>query len=378
MEIRKIIGFVFIAHWLLISCKTGVPEEVPPGQAGDSNEIFLTKVQIMEAGIETSLLTRRVISENITCTGTIEADPNQKAQVSPAIKGYVQSVLVHPGDYVRKWQALARLTHPDYIRLQQEFLETKSQYEYFKEDFKRQGELSLENAASLKTMQLAQNEFRKTEARLFALKKYLSFLGIDADSLEVENLQPDILLRAPVDGYITDINAQIGMLCTEETPVFRIVGTKNLMLHLSAFGKDMTELRVGQIINFSVPSGAGHTYKARIKAIARAADVSDKFGIHAHIENNAGDLLPGMFVHAKIQTAPDSVWSVPEVALVIHNDQEYLFRKTSETHFEPVEITSGVTENGWTEILDFPPGLTGKEIVTKGAYYIHSEWMKEE
>ena len=82
-------------------------------------------------------------------------------------------------------QCIAVLEHPDYIKIQQDYLETKSQWELYKEDFKRQGELTVENASSIKTMQQAQASFKAIEVRLFALKSQLKLLGIDADSLHI-------------------------------------------------------------------------------------------------------------------------------------------------------------------------------------------------
>lgn len=377
MEIRSVLSYCFILLLSQISCSSEQAENVSESKAGIGNFIVLSKEQIAQAEIHSSEIAKQLISEKISCTGSIEADPNQQALVSPTMKGYLKSINVHVGDYVKRGQKLAVLTHPDYIKLQQEYFETLSQYNYFEQDFKRQGELSLENAASLKTMQLAQNEFNKTEARLFSLKKQLSFLGINADSLHVDNIQSSIGLPAPIEGFVTKTDGQIGMLCPEEIPIFHIVGSKNLLLELKVFEKDAQKIKSGQNFEFSILSGADKKYSAQIKTVARALDKSNTISVHAHIGAQSKELMPGMFVKASIQTNADSVWAVTEEALVKHENKEYIFQPT-EQGYKPIRVTSGMKADGWIEIDFDEPEITKSKFVSQGAYYILSEWIGEE
>lgn len=377
MEIRSLIFYCFILLLSQISCSSEQTEGASESITENSNLIVLSEEQIAQAEIHTSEITKQLISEKISCTGSIEADPNQQALVSPTMRGYLKSINVHVGDYVKQGQKLAVLSHPDYIKLQQEYFETLSQFNYFEQDFKRQGELSLENAASLKTMQLAQNEFRKTEARLFSLKKQLFFLGINADSLHVDNIQSSIKLPAPIDGFVTKVDGQIGMLCPEEIPIFHIVGSKNLLIELKVFEKDAQKIQTGQNFEFSILSESDKKYSAQIKSVAWALDESNTISVHAHIRNQSKELMPGMFVKASIQTNADSVWAVPEEALVRHENREYIFQPT-EQGYKPISVTSRMKADGWVEITSDDPEFVKSKIVSRGAYYIFSEWIGEE
>jgi len=157
MEIKKIqsVLFCFICISILSCSIKQTDDDVAARKEND--QIILSSDQLAQADIKTGHIRKQMISDIIFCGGTIEASPNQQAYVSVPMNGYLKKILVHIGEYVQKGRVLAILEHPDYIDLQREFLETKSQYDYYKEDFQRQGELSLENATSLKTMQLAQN-----------------------------------------------------------------------------------------------------------------------------------------------------------------------------------------------------------------------------
>jgi cobalt-zinc-cadmium efflux system membrane fusion protein len=379
MEINKnILPALFMAV-LSVSCSSGDHERSPEqGMRPVEGQVILTAAQEALADIHTAKLRKQLISDVIECNGTIEANPNEHALVSAPMKGYAKQIRVHVGDYVQRGKVLAILTHPDYIDLQQEFLETKSQYEYFREDFKRQGELSMEQAASIKTMQQAQNEFRKTEARLFALQQHLRFLGIDPDSLHVENMHTDIYLVSPVSGYVSDVNISLGMLCTEEIPVFQIIGNVHPLLHLKVFEKDAPYITPGQQIQFSMVSNPTQIFHASLKAATKSIDNTNTINLHADIENKHGQLMPGMFVKARILVRSDSVYAINSDAIIRSGDRSFIFEKTDSLIYMIHEITPGRSMNGATEIIALSENLRRSELVVQGAYYLNAELQKEE
>ena len=379
MEI-KIIQLLSITGLIIIlSCSGKQDNEHSADSNGSGNGyVTLSREQIEYAGIETTTIQKHTISNIIACTGNIQADPNQEAMISPPMKGYIERIYVHIGDYVKKGEVLAKLEHSGYLDLQQQFLEVKSQYDYYKEDFKRQGELSLENAASIKKMQQAQNEFRKIEAQFFALKKRLAFININPDSLTVGTIQSSIELKTPISGYITEIRGYLGKLCPEEAPIFHIVGIQSTLLHLNVYEKDAAKINIGQEIEFSVISDASRIYRAKVKSVARALDESKTVSIHAGISDHSPKLMPGMFVKAKILVDSDSVYALNDEAIINKDDQQFIFIRTDSTKFEPVTIESGRTSGSLTEIRNADPKILKSEIVVSGAYYLFSEYIKEE
>ena len=374
LHILCITGLLF-----LMSCSgKSVPEDSNTTIDSSPGYVVLSPDQISHAGITTTIMEKYFMADIIECNGSIEADPNHKAMISPPLKGYLKKITVHIGEFVKKGNVLAELEHPGYIDLQQEFLMVKSQYDYYKDDFKRQGELSLENAASIKKMQQAQNEFRKIEAQFYSLKKHLAFIGINADSLKVENLRSEIKLVAPISGYITQIEGNIGKLCPEEEAIFQIVGTYGALLHLKVYEKDAINVKIGQEINFSIISNAETTFIAEVKAAARAIDDSKTVSIHARIKGSSDYLMPGMFVKASILVNSDSVYALNEESIISKNGKEYILIKTDSTAFKPLAIETGRKTNRMTEILNVDAQMKDSEIVSSGAYYLFSEYSEEE
>ncbi len=378
MEIKNIHLIVLCFVCLsIISCSQKSSDETEIVDTTNIDIISLSPDQLIEAGIKTEYIKKQLIADIIFCSGTIEASPNQEAYVSVPINGYMKKILIHIGEYVKKGQVLAILEHPDYIDLQRDFLETKSQYIYYKEDFKRQGELSLENATSLKTMQQAQNEFRKIEARYFALKEHLEFIGINTDSLFVDRIRSSILLKAPISGYLTKSEAKIGQLFTTEMPVFQIISNSDAVLHLKVFESEAWKIEKGQNIEFSIAHDQNKKYKAVLTASTKSVDENNTINLHARIIDMDNNLMPGMFVKAKIIVNVDSVYALNNQAIVKSNESHFIFIKSDSTNFTPRKIEIGRISNDFSEIASMSSDLMKAEIVTSGAYYLQSKITEE-
>ena len=379
METRTLHILCITGLLFLLSCSgKPVPEDSNTITDSSPEYVVLSSAQIAYAGIATTTMQKHFIADVVECNGSIEADPNHQAMISPFMKGYLKRINVHIGDFVRKGKVLAILEHPGYVDLQQEFLMVQSQYDYFNEDFKRQGELSLENAASIKKMQQAQNEFRKIEAQLFSLRKHLAFIGINPDSLTVENIQSDIKLIAPISGYVTQIEGGLGKLCLEEVSLFHIVGTDAPLLHLNVYEINAAKVKIGQEINFSVISNAKASYKAKVKSVARAIDDSKTVSIHGGLKGNLEELIPGMFVKATILVNSDSVYALNQESIIRKNGKDYIFIKTDSTSFKPMLVETGRKFNNMIEMLTVDAKIRDSEIVSSGAYYLFSEYSEEE
>ena len=128
----KKLSYIFLL-FLAISCSSEKKETDSAEEAGSSSSdaITLTPEQVVVAEIKTAGIEERNISETIQCTGSIELPPQNKASVSPFMNGFVKTVNYFPGNTVQKGAVLATLQHPDFLSLQQEYIDAKSQMEFY-------------------------------------------------------------------------------------------------------------------------------------------------------------------------------------------------------------------------------------------------------
>lgn len=363
----------------IVSCSSKQTEEINEGnvkQEESKGVITLTTEQIEVAQIKTEKATKQNISETIECTGSIEIPPENIATISPSISGFVINLNYLEGDWVTKGDILATLEHPDFIKLQQQYLEAKSQVEYFREEYKRQGELTVENAASIKKMQKAKADFLAGEAVYKSLKSQLELVGVNTTQIESGDFVKEFKLIAPINGIISKLNANKGQLVSPENFVYEIINDKILHLQFKVFEKDISHVHVGQKIIFS-PLKQDTEYRAKVQRIGITVDNTDRsIMVHSTIENKNKSLKPGMFLHASIYLHERESYTIAEEGVVEYEGVNFVFVQHKNS-FELVQIEKGARQDGFVELINPGENLLKSDIVVNGNYYLQSKLQAE-
>lgn len=336
------------------------------------DSVQLTTEEIQKSKIQTKKLSQKSFPKSIECSGYIDVPPLNKASVTAPINGFVKTIFFSPGSFVNKGDALAVFEHSDYIKLQEEYLEAKNKLKFYKEEFKRQAELTLENATSIKTYQKAQVDYRSTEVRFLSLKAQLNFIGLNPDKINEDNIQSYINIYAPISGYITKINANIGKYIDSQQCIYEIDDLSTLYLYLKIKEEDIFYLEQDQNIIFNTKTN-NREYTANIKFIEQTLDKEEKsINIHAKIDSIDNYLKPGMLVQAKILYENDNVFVIDEKAIINSDKNSYIIVKEGDK-FKRKEITTGLSKDGLIEIIDPSKSIQKNDIVVNGTDFINSK-----
>lgn len=367
---RKLLYLIPFA--LILSCSSKTENnvtELAQDTTTAAESITFSKEQVKLAGITSGKIKKQKISETIECTGIIKASPKNIASVSPIIRGFIKTLNYYPGDFVEKEAVLAYLQHPDFIILQQQYLEAKSQTEYYQEEYKRQGELTVENAASIKKLQKAKADYLSNEAKFKSLKSQLELLGIKPEHIEKGDFVKEFKLVAPIKGRISQLNANTGMFISPENCIYEIIDNTSLNLYLHVFEKDITKTKIGQKIMFWSLNDK-QKYQAKIKRLGIKIDENNHtIMVYSLIVNKKDQLKPGMSVNASIYINERSAFTLPAEAIVDYNNESYIFIKKN-NEFKITKIKKGIEQNNFFEILNLDDTILNAEIVLKGAYYL--------
>ena len=115
--------------------------------------------------------------------GTLAIPPQHHATVTLTMGGSVRSTTLLPGAYVKQGDVLATLENPEFITLQQTYLDSHAQYEYLRTEYLRQQTLSREEASSQKRYQQSRAEYLSMRSRMEAAAAQLALLGMDTTRL---------------------------------------------------------------------------------------------------------------------------------------------------------------------------------------------------
>ena len=403
-RISLIINCIFLISLLTITACKQKPETTtdtattekttaPPDTASEAEEpglVELTEAQYQTVGVTLGSLEQRQMSQLIRVNGSLTVPPGQQVSVATPYGGILKSANLLMGSPVRRGQTLAVLENPEFIRIQQEYLETQSQLLFQQQEYERQRELSRENVGALKNLQQATAQLGTLRARIGGLRQQLALLGLNPARLTPETITRIIPVRAPIGGTLTQVNVNRGSYVAANDVLFEIMNTAGLLAELTVFEGDLSRLQAGQRVRLSVVGVSGERM-GRIKLINREVGPDRTVKVYASLDNPAsgestapadrpGALRPGTFVKAVVETGAATEPALPEAALVQagNSSQIYVFagkeQHQGQTHyqFRPVPVRAGASQNGYRAVT-LPTGVaTNAQIVLTGAYDILS------
>ena len=389
---KNIVIAIFVLTGLL-ACNKNTEERETPKEAEPhehtNNMVELTKAQFETAGIETGTTSVRNLSDVITANGKIDIPPQNLVSISAPMGGFVRKTDLLQGMFVKKGQVLAVIENPDFIQIQQDYLETESKLEYAQLEYKRQTDLSKENINAQKILQQSASEVKTQKARLAGLKERLLTAGINMKTLETGTIVNSAVILSPISGSVTTVNVNLGKYVTPTDVMFEIVDTHHLHVELSIFEQDIPRIKLGQIVRFAVTNNPDKEYLAQVYLINQKINDDRTVRVHCHLKKDDPGLLPQNFVKAIVETGANPVTALPDQAIVDFEGKSYIFRqstkpdttgqKNSGLVFEMKEVKKGVSENGFSQIR-FLDELDEKRtsIVVKGAYALLSKLKNSE
>ena len=359
----------------------------------DGNEVMLSQPQFNTAGIQFGEVEMKQISGTFKANGLLDVPPQQMVSVSVNMGGFLKKTELLQGMRVKKGQLIATIENPDFVTIQQDYLDAKSQLEYAKADYERQQELAKENINAQKTLQQAKAAFQSLQAKTNALKERIKVVGLNLAAVEQGNIQSTVNLYAPISGFVTQVNANIGKYINPTDVLFEIVDTEHLHAELTIFEKDVPRLQIGQRVRFILANETTERI-ANVYLIGREISSDRTVRIHCHIEKEDIHLLPGMYLKAIVETGQQKVPALPDEAIIDYQGQKYIFIKAEEGkpanaakadpentpadhHFKMIAVDIGNSDAGYTEVI-LPEGIDKSNIVVKGAYSLLSKMKNSE
>ncbi|MCI4442195.1 MAG: efflux RND transporter periplasmic adaptor subunit [Lentimicrobium sp.] len=367
---KKIIYTIAITS-LLFACKESKTEENPKK---DNNLITITNEQFQSSGMKIESPIEQDFDVAIAASGKIDVPPQNRAQVTSFIGGFVKSTQLLVGDKVTKGQVLLTLENTEYLDIQKDYLEVSEQIKYLKSEFERQKTLYDEKISSQKNYLKAESDYKKALGMYQSLRAKLQLLNINPSNVEKGKLTSVVTIYAPISGDIVIMNANVGMPVAPSDVMLEIVNTNDLHLELSVFEKDILKVKMGQKISFTVPEATKEVFDAEVHLVGKSIEGNDRtINVHAHLADNIKQkLLPGMFVEAKIKINSKKGLAIPTEALITENNKNFVLlldnNKNNIFSFKKVAVNVGQKSEKAVEIIPSNQINASSKILTKGVF----------
>lgn len=372
-------------------------EEEHTDEHENTNTATLTEDQIKSIGIELGVIEEKQLTASLKTNGVLKVPNQNKASVNSVYSGVIRSLLVQPGNNVRKGQTIATVANPEFVQVQSDYLEVTAKIGLAELEVKRQRELNEGNAGALKNLQAAETQLKTLRTAKSTYEQQIRLMGINPATLSNGKLVSVLVISSPISGVVSNVRVQMGSYVDVSTPVAEIVDNSQLHLDLFVYEKDLPKLKNNQIIHFTLTNNPGKEYDAQIYSLGSSFEGESKaVTVHAMVQGDKSGLIEGMNITAVISLEKATVSAVPTDAIVTMAGQDYIFMLTDEhaeeehqvekdsiehdvidhhkeekgLTFEKIPVAKGTTDVGYTEItlLKAIPG--DAKIVVKGAFFV--------
>jgi membrane fusion protein (multidrug efflux system) len=341
MSLRIVLFFLF-ATPIIYSCggkkKIDKSKQVTAG----------AKTQVLR--VDGYIVKPQMFQENIEIPGTIVA--NETTEIHPEVAGRIVSHNIVEGRHVAKGAVLAKLYDGD---LRAQLNKLMVQLELAKKTEERQAQL-------LKIQGISQQDYD------------ISLLQVNSLRADIGILQTSIaktVVRAPFSGKIGLNKVSPGAYVTPASVLATITQTDQLKLDFSVPEKYTGDMKVGQMLSFSV-EGSPKEFGARIFATeANVTENTRSLMVRATVIGSDPALLAGAFAKVKLSFDPDpNAILVPSQAILPQaRGKKIILYKGGKAIF--ADVTTGIRDSARVQILD---GVkAGDTVVVSGLLSVRPE-----
>jgi len=360
---------------VIIACNNSKPTS----EATEDEKISAEHVQLDSSqALLTQITTIHAVEKNIArifkVNGIIDVPPQNMVSVSMPLGGYLKSTKLLPGMHFNKGEIIATMQDPKYIELQQDFLIARSHLEMQKNEFNRQKELNASKASSDKVFQQAKEAYESAVITYKSLGEKVQLIGLNPDKLTEATLSRTIPIYAPIAGFVSKVNVNIGKYVNPTDVLFELVNPEDIHLSLNVFEKDMENLFMGQKVIAYTNNHPEKKYTCEVILIGKDIGSDRSVNIHCHFEKYDKVLVPGTYMNAEIIGPARNAKVIPEEAVMHDGKDHYIFVERSKGEYEKIKVEVGILSGSDIEILSASGiNLLQENIVVKGAYTL---WMK--
>ncbi|HEV7904751.1 MAG TPA: efflux RND transporter periplasmic adaptor subunit [Pyrinomonadaceae bacterium] len=321
--------------------------------------------------VSTAAAITRELPRFVEATGSLAAD--EQTDVAPTVAGRVVAVGVDLGSYVQRGSLLVRLDDAD-ARLRLTQLQAQAQQA---QSAVRQAEERIglrhgqafdpnrvaEVGAARVALELAEKQLRRFErliesgdvsrsdydrqksqrdqlqqqyeAALQAARQ--NYAGIataraaanaaEAQVAQARKAVSDVVVYAPISGYVADRPADIGEYVSTTSKIATIVRTNPLRMRIDIPEQAISTIQPGQSVSITTSSYADRSFAGRIARISpNITAASRTLTVEAEVDNSQGLLKPGQFATVRIsQTKGDAAVLIPSRAVRTEQDVSRVF-----------------------------------------------------
>ena len=375
LTVITFVGFSFLSQ-----SKAETSESENQEEEIDFQNIPLSEKQVKAVDLKMGEAQEREMDAMLHVNGSLVLRAQDMGNVSSLMGGIVKNVYVKEGQMVSRGQVVATIENTDVVTLQREYYTAYKESEMARLELNRQKTLASAGAGIKKTLQMSEKNYKVALANLLGTGRQLQQMGISTKEVAKGKFTTVFPLRAPISGTVSDMQASLGSYADMQTPLMKIRNNHAVECDLNVFEKDIAKVKVGDQVLVSLTNQPGVNVSGRVYGMNQYLNKGTKsVAVHVKLDAKRGaKLFEGMYVSGQIATGRQLCMTLPDKAIVSVDGKQYVFAlnqqhsKGGTYSFSRHEVTTGVSNNGYTEVALCKHLKKGQKIVTDNAFYLAS------
>ena len=375
LTVITFVGFSFLSQ-----SKAETSESENQEEEIDFQNIPLSEKQVKAVDLKMGEAQEREMDAMLHVNGSLVLRAQDMGNVSSLMGGIVKNVYVKEGQMVSRGQVVATIENTDVVTLQREYYTAYKESEMARLELDRQKTLASAGAGIKKTLQMSEKNYKVAQANLLGTGRQLQQMGISTKEVAKGKFTTVFPLRAPISGTVSDMQASLGSYADMQTPLMKIRNNHAVECDLNVFEKDIAKVKVGDQVLVSLTNQPGVNVSGRVYGMNQYLNKGTKsVAVHVKLDAKRGaKLFEGMYVSGQIATGRQLCMTLPDKAILSADGKQYVFAlnqqhsKGGTYSFSRHEVTTGVSNNGYTEVALCKHLKKGQKIVTDNAFYLAS------
>ena len=339
-------------------------EHEQPGQ------VHLSSAQLQAGGIELSTAAPRALQTTVQFPGEIRFNDTRTAHVVPRVSGFVEQVLVEPGQPVSKGQVLAVIASQLLSDLRSELDVAQRRTELARLTYQREQTLWQEKITAEQDVLLARQALREAEIAQANSRRKLSAIGA-APSPALGNRYE---LRAPFDASVVEMHLTVGEMVSDASNAFTLSDLSQVWATFAVPAREIGTVSVEQTVQVHA-ADLGASTTGRITYVGNLLGEQTRSAtVRVSLANPHGAWRPGLPVNVGVaSTSRETAVAVPQEAVQTVDEKPAVFLRTAEG-FQLQPVVLGSSSDGYVEVLE---GLAaGVQVASAGSFILKSELGK--
>jgi RND family efflux transporter MFP subunit len=292
-------------------------------------------------------------------SGTLE--PEWSATVRAEVSGAIVQTYAEQGQRVTRGQVLARIDdtaiRDSYLSAQSAVRSAESAAEVARRNLERATQLAAAGAVAEQNVEQARTTAQGAEAQLADARARFAMAEKQLAKTQV---------RAPAAGVVSERSVQAGDVVQPGGAMFTVVDPTRMKLEASVPAQQLSAVKVGAPVEFTVTGYAGRGFTGRVERINPVADpATGQVRIQVNLPNTGGSLVAGLFAEGRVASETRTGVVAPMTAVNRRGVRPSVVRVRG-GKVERVEVELGITDER-AERIEIARGLAAGDTVLLGA-----------